>query len=510
MHYKTHGYLVHIHQQTVIHNGQRKNIRPKTFSLLIKFLENPYQVLSKQELLTSIWDDVEVQEQVLFQTITELRQVFAGDLVIKTHPRKGYAWVAPVELIAPETEKRSFFKAMLVRLKLWRYPLTAITIVLLLMNISFIYSSYWKSASTVQGEAGESSGSLVILPVENQIKDNDHQWVYLGAMDQLVSSLHSNAKIAVMDTDYVLEILRNADLLSQKSSDKIARIFQVSGAGLIVETQLSGASHQYQLKYTLHFKNTAKRGVIFQSNVNEALNKLSDKIASYTGQDVKHLVKGEHSDFANELMVRALEFSEQGNHLAASKVYQGLLQIEPDNIVARRLIADTYMEMHQLSAAEKHLWYAEQIAQQEHSPELVKIYYLLSYIDYIHGDLEQAKAKIATANQFATEHNDWLYRGFIAQLNAKIAIQTQDYQIAQQSLESALSYYEVMQCPVGKSNTLLEMSFLAHLQEKKAQTQEYFARASQIINQHQLTILQPRLSWFSEKVNINHQFDKIL
>ncbi len=507
MQYKTHGYTVYIHQQTIIHNGQRKDIRPKAFSLLLKFLEKPYQVLTKQELLSSVWDDVEVQEQVLFQTITELRQVFAGEQVIKTHPRKGYAWIAPVECIATEENNATLPRAKLLFTNVWRYPLTVITILLILASISFSYFSYQPPSLQILEEAkiAQPSGSLVILPIENQIKDNDHQWVYLGAMDQLIASLRSNTKIAVMNTDYVLEIMRNAEIRNKKPSQNIARIFQVSGAGLIVETQLSGANHQYQLKYSLHFKNTVKRGVIFESNINQALNKLSNRIASYTGQDVTQIAKQSgHSDFANELMVRALELTEQGKFLAASKVYQGLLEIEPDNIVARRLLADTFMELHQLPSAQQHLLKAEQIAKQVHSPELAKVYYLLSYIEYIQGNLLDAKAKAAIANQFAIEFNDWLYRGFIAQLNAKIAIQMLDYQTAQQSLENALSYYQVMQCPVGTSNTLLDMSWLAHTQEKSVLSQQYFAKANKLIEQHQLVVLQPRLKWFLEKLNINH------
>ncbi|OUS18629.1 hypothetical protein A9Q97_00715, partial [Rhodospirillales bacterium 47_12_T64] len=47
--------------------------------------------------LSTVWDDVTVGEQVLFQTIRELRNLFSGLDVIKTHPRKGYAWVINVE-----------------------------------------------------------------------------------------------------------------------------------------------------------------------------------------------------------------------------------------------------------------------------------------------------------------------------------------------------------------------------------------------------------------------------
>ena len=85
-------------QQTLVPQ-QTLKVRPKTFSLLLQFLENPHQVLAKELLLSQIWDDVKVEEQVLVQSIRELRQLFSPLDVIQTHPRKGYAWIAPVEKI---------------------------------------------------------------------------------------------------------------------------------------------------------------------------------------------------------------------------------------------------------------------------------------------------------------------------------------------------------------------------------------------------------------------------
>ena len=93
-----------MHHQTLLLNGVVTKIRPKTFALLMLFLQHPFKVLSKQMLLDTIWDDVEVSEQVLFQTIRELRQFFVDVEVIKTHPRKGYAWIADVEEYSPQIE----------------------------------------------------------------------------------------------------------------------------------------------------------------------------------------------------------------------------------------------------------------------------------------------------------------------------------------------------------------------------------------------------------------------
>ena len=499
--YITCEHLVQVHQQSVILGHQSIKIRPKTFSLLLKFLENPYQVLSKQYLLTTVWDDVEVHEQVLFQTIGELRQVFTGYQVIKTHPRKGYAWIADVELV----ENTEVKKPPVVS-KPWLRQLSIMSIfIMTLLAGTFIYKqeSNLIDNNNIDLVVEKLTGSLVILPVINQIKDNHHQWLHLGAMDQLISQISSNSNLVVMSTDYVLEILRDANLKHDDVEQDLSRIFEVSGASLIVQTQLSGSAQQYQLKYKFHFKNTSKRGVILNSNINLALIALVNKIVSYTGQSIKISSHDFKSDFGNEMLVRALDLQEENGHLGAIELFEGLLQIEPDNIVARRLLAISHMELHQLEQAEQHLLLAKQYSQKSNTAELAKIDYILAHIHYIRGELTLATEHLVTANELAIEHNDWLYRALISQLKGKVNIQYGDYLLAHQSLKEALSYHGVIQCPIGTSTTLIDLGNLANLQGEISRSQEYFNRASQIIEQRHLTTLQPLFDKEVEKLSSN-------
>jgi len=466
---------------------------------LLKFLESPYKILSKEELLTSVWDDVEVQEQVLFQTIRELRQVFSEHQVIQTHPRKGYAWVADVEFLENSPAEISTTARSLKSLKV-------MLLLIISLTLSFIVyqQSYNRSDDhSVEDFSGKLSGSLVILPVENQVKDNNHQWVHFGAMDQLISRISSDSNLVVMGTDYVLEILRDANLKHDDFSQDLSRIFEVSGASFIVETQLSGTPQQYQLKYTFHFKTSTRRGVILNQDVNSALIELVDEIVSYTGQSIRVNEKEFDTDFSNEILARALDLQDKNDHFGAVKLFEGLLQIEPNNLTARRLIAHSHMELRQLEEAERHLSFGVNVVKPTHSTELHKMHYLLSFINYIRGNLDNAVAQIALADNLATLNNDWLYRALNAQLKAKLYIQYQDYELAHQSLNKALSYHGVIQCPIGTSDTLLQLSLLANLQGKQIQSQDYFDRAKDIIAQRNLTTMQLPLKDTSNKLKHN-------
>lgn len=59
--------------------------------LLDFFLSNPEGIHSKEAIMDFVWQNKVVSEQVVFQTISQLRAIFGAD-AIKTFPKKGYKW----------------------------------------------------------------------------------------------------------------------------------------------------------------------------------------------------------------------------------------------------------------------------------------------------------------------------------------------------------------------------------------------------------------------------------
>jgi len=59
--------------------------------LLDFFLADPHSIHSKRTIMDAVWQDKDVSEQVVFQTISQLRAMF-GSNAIKTYSKKGYKW----------------------------------------------------------------------------------------------------------------------------------------------------------------------------------------------------------------------------------------------------------------------------------------------------------------------------------------------------------------------------------------------------------------------------------
>jgi TolB-like protein/DNA-binding winged helix-turn-helix (wHTH) protein/cytochrome c-type biogenesis protein CcmH/NrfG len=77
-------------------------IRPKTFAILRHLVENPGRLVSKDELFAAVWPNIAITDDVLVQSIGELRRMLGDDgaRLIKTVPRRGYRFESPVSVMA--------------------------------------------------------------------------------------------------------------------------------------------------------------------------------------------------------------------------------------------------------------------------------------------------------------------------------------------------------------------------------------------------------------------------
>ncbi len=145
---------------------------------LMLLIEVKGETLSKQHILQTIWNDVVVDEQVIFQSIKELRKTFANSKVIKNYSRLGYALVPALETL---NEANIHPNKPIHGIRYFsRQKIIIATIVMLIMVGAFINAP------------PAASGSIVVLPMQTDIADSDHNWVRYGGMDQLIQRLSSS------------------------------------------------------------------------------------------------------------------------------------------------------------------------------------------------------------------------------------------------------------------------------------------------------------------------------
>lgn len=83
--------------------GQIEKLEPQVSQLLAMLINNAQQVISKEHIQTALWPNTIVEQNSLYQLLTKLRKLLndssRNPKFIKTVPKKGYCFIAEVELI---------------------------------------------------------------------------------------------------------------------------------------------------------------------------------------------------------------------------------------------------------------------------------------------------------------------------------------------------------------------------------------------------------------------------
>ncbi|UTW59540.1 winged helix-turn-helix domain-containing protein [Kordiimonas sp. SCSIO 12603] len=486
---QTGDYQIHPVAGHIWHQGETVKVRPKTFELLLLLTEARGELVSKQEILRRVWDDVSVDEQVVFQSIKELRKIFHDADAIKTVPRKGYAWTLPVEEIdltkQRAQEKTDDTPTDTLR---WRFP-AILGFGLLLVLV--IWAAFQKEdKSTLE------AGAVIVLPVASNLSDTDHTWVRYGAMDHLIRRLPASDHFGVYQTIDVLDVIKRAGISAERFSHAdISRIFSVTGAALIVEAKLGGTPHEYQLLYTLHERSNTEKGVLLADRVENGLDRLAARITQKIGK--KNLGTGGtyYSDFANEMMAAALEHMQTEDFASAEKYLEAAVKTEPDNMAAKRLLAHSLVAQNKSEKAASVLEDGLQHAEATDSKrELARLYYLKGIHKLQNRDFQAGLDFLSLAADEAEALKDWLYLGYISEYKGHAKRALGDLPAAQEHYRTAIEYHQIIQCPYGQAMGLLNMARTAHDLGDEAGAQSNTQSALEIIENRDLRSLEAEAS----------------
>jgi len=95
-------YVLDLDRGSLLLGGNEIALRPKTFAVLQFLVGNSGRLVSKDELFAAVWPNLAITDDALVQSIGELRRALGADgpRLIKTIPRRGYRFEAPVSVVA--------------------------------------------------------------------------------------------------------------------------------------------------------------------------------------------------------------------------------------------------------------------------------------------------------------------------------------------------------------------------------------------------------------------------
>jgi len=167
--YRFGAFLVDRAGYRVLEGDRSVVLTPKLLDLLLHLLDNAGELVTKEALLDALWPGANVTDNALTQAVSELRQALGDDAAaprfIKTVARRGYRFVAPVEIVHPAAPVR---------------PLAA----------------------------PPDEGSVAVLDFSNVSGDRDVAWLSAGIAETVSADLRALGRFRVVDRWRVNEAVR--------------------------------------------------------------------------------------------------------------------------------------------------------------------------------------------------------------------------------------------------------------------------------------------------------------
>jgi TolB-like protein len=195
---------------------------------LAYLLKERGRVIGKKEMIDHVWSDTAVVDDVLVQSIKDIRRALGDDArhprYIKTFPKTGYRFLGNideiiaadavaidthqgVDLVQPRTIPSNGLREAPIGRRVWFG--IAITILAISLALGFASRIFWSPVrlSKVPGQK-----VVVVMLFENQSKDPDLDWLRESLTEMLIARLSRSPNLAVLPRVELYRLLKQADL----------------------------------------------------------------------------------------------------------------------------------------------------------------------------------------------------------------------------------------------------------------------------------------------------------
>lgn len=443
-----------------------QSIRPKTLTFMLYLIEHQAEIVSKEQLLNDIWDDVTVNEGVIFQSVREIRLLFTDIVVIQNHPRKGYQWVTKVTKVNDSADRQTPAAMFSHR------QLLIAKIASLILAIAIVWFQLLPTPAKPQ---------IVILPLHSQVDRNDHQWLEIKGAKQLRDLLADN-----MPEYLVTSVNIQSSEHEDNDTSDTTLPWRLSAA-------IYGDVYDYKLVYTITNKQQKYQGVIFTRTIQRAFKLLVD-VSSINIQQTEPDVSSFFPDVVqNSALAQAMvayetdwdtaisyleRYQQQHQKSVIAKLYLSRLYIwNSKGKQARQSIKDAFALKPLNEQIQAELLFNLALINQRLQPERA-----LMIIDQ----------GISLSGQPAA----WLTRAKLEELRADIHYQQNYLVSALRGYLRAQSFYDQIQSPVNIAGIKLKLAALYIGNHDLPMAKQTFQKAKTMIHKQEMSFLYAALMEF--------------
>jgi len=407
----------------VLRNNETKRLEPRAIQLLGHMARHAGEPLSRESLLSEVWDGVVVSDETLTTTINKIRRAFEDSSqnpkIIETIPKMGYRLIAPVSRVPVDSHSevepthRNDFRAPKAADTDGMRPLPTLIskyiyiVIFAALGLAVIIGIY-AALPTFQTEAPVGPATVEKLPTVTIAQfvvigaDPEQEYLARGLTADLISQLSSLSGLYVTTTSGEVSATLDRDT-------KLERLYDIwggvrrSGNVLNVQVRLVEAKTGRQL-WTKTFERRFDDLFEIQNAIATQLAEaLSVKV---TEQEKKRLAQRHtNSVEAYDLFMRAqsqLIVRRKENYVHANELYLGAITADPSFARAYAGLALVHAGNfrnqwvpNREESLDKALDFAN--TAEEISPDLPEIQWTLGYVKTQQRHHEQALAHLNKA-----------------------------------------------------------------------------------------------------------------
>jgi len=323
--YRFDDYLLDAAARELWRGGERVAIPPKSLECLAYLLQYRDRAVGRDELIAAVWGRVDASDTLLTQTIWRARRAIGdeGDRSLRTVPRFGYRWVAPLRVEegpgdhdassapVPPVEATAPARSSART----RMGIAALVLVAALATTLFFATRDRHGA----GQAAIVPSLVVVLPVNVADASADATWIRLGAMDYVASRLR-DARLNVLPSERVVAIAKSSGA-GAPDADERARVAALTAADYLLVPRAERSDGVWRFSIDAYHGGRART---YSAQAPSPLPAANDAMAAFLG-DTGHasLLAAPPPERINEIVQRADAALLEGDLAKARSVLDG-------------------------------------------------------------------------------------------------------------------------------------------------------------------------------------------
>jgi len=368
----------------VSRGSESVHLEPKAIEVLLCLTQRAGEVVTKQEILDTVWPNTFVEEVALARCVSELRKVLGDNAkapaFIETIPKRGYRLVATISRGS---------RPIVARSRVSTLALAAVALVLLVA----VVATYRLRQPKQVPRSAAMIGSIAVLPLRSLAGQPNEEYILDGMTQMIITSLTRLGP---------RKVISFGSTLHYKNSEKpLSQIAQELEADALVEGTIFRRGDRVRVNVELidaqtgrnvwagSYERPAQDLFNLQADVARAIAMAIEPAFSHSPKNL--LVRGSVSEQAYEAYLRGLYHLNRGMSESAVREaivqFQSAIAVEPRYADAYAALALSYFSLSELwippreampkakAAATKALEIDEQLASAHTSVALVAAYY---------------------------------------------------------------------------------------------------------------------------------------